>query len=237
MLFRRSLGGLGPKKTATSALANGLVSWWPMQEASGFTREDFVGTNDLGNSFGAITQVTGHVEAFASGFDGGEHHGLFCDDNPTLAFHQPWSLLCWIKLGAYPPTTMGWFGKQFTEFRAHVLGNNIAPGVVQCSFAGQDVYWGTIPDPTQWAMTVTFYDPAGDCGGSLNGGVRSVQAVNPATGIIPDGSNTFWIGQNQTSGGPATAHMGPCALWNRILTDSETAHLWNGGAGRALGAI
>ena len=237
MLFRRNLGGLPPKKAVPiQTLTTGLVSWWPMTEASGATRVDVKGPHNLANGEGAVSQVAGQVETFASGFPGGgSNRALTIGDVATLPFHQTWTVMMWLKPTIVLPTPQGLMGKHHTEFRAFMLGSDSGAGggVLLELVASQPIYFASLT-MAEWALLIWFYDPIGGAGGSKNGGARSVQAV---TSQIPDGSNAFWIGQEAGSGFPFIGSMGPCAFWNRILGDAEVAALWNNGDGLAYNEL
>lgn len=221
-----------------STLLDGLAAWWPMQEASGTPRLDVVSTNDLTGGYEAVAQGTGHVEAFCADiFRSTEtlNYALgIAEEDLTFSFSSTYSMMLWIQPGTHTTYNRGICGKHHTNFRLDIFGTTSGnPGLIIFQPSGTDAYLGFV-DEDEWSMIVVTFDPTGDTSGSLNGAaLGTIATVNPTS---PNGE-IFWIGMDSTGATLFGGLVGPVAVWDRLLDNSEVAELWNGGAGLAYGDI
>jgi hypothetical protein len=218
---------------AASTLLTDLVSWWPMQEASG-TREDVHGTWDLTVNSGSVGQTTGHVEANAA--DVATVNQVLIGDQSGFDFSASWTIAGWVK-----PTslagTLALFGKP-GEFRCLVdTAGKVymqSPGAFSDS---AETLNGAITEG-DWHLFIATYNPAGNVTIQI-GHDTTLGSVftNTVDAAISDGTDPLWVAQSAISDFTMVGATEQWAVWSRVITTDEVTELFNGGAGVTYGSL
>lgn len=227
------------KNQAAVGLGEDLVAYYDFEDASG-NLLDNVGSNDLTETGGAVASVAGKVDN-ARDFSGGTAHFAGADA-AVYDLAGDSTIAVWVKL-ASKAGDMAVFAKQ-----------DFAPGV-QYSYrlfyrqladrwrwsvsddgdgATTEVDAETYGSPQigQWALIVVRHRNGENIGISVNAGAENTAAHT--TGIF-DGTALFTVGAgNQGIGEWFGAPIDELGIWNRVLTDTEVAFLYNNGSGRAF---
>lgn len=217
-------------------LRRGLVSFWPLNEASG-TRSDVHGGNDLTDN-NTVAQGTGNVYANCADFERGNTEYLTVANNSSLNPSEI-TFCCWVQIEAkftqlniaskdnFSANSTREFLLDYESaadrFRAYVFYN---------ATGGFDVLDA---DNFGAPSTATWYFLCLKMGSTLslsvNGGTPDTMAASGSRNIA---STTFSIGAHfngATPFGPWDGLMGPAMFYNRILGDSEVTSLYNAGSG------
>ena len=210
-----------------ATLADGLVSYWTLDEASG-TRSDSVvaSGNDLtdNNTVGSATGIFNNAASFVAA----NNESL---NNAALA----------ALIGADAAITItAWVN--FSDGLRHTIVDSGGDGDIYLR-AGQDpngaqftvkgftvsagVASGSIPSQGVWYLLIASYDPATDTASV------SVDAGTPATASGgPNGTPADFIIGNRTGNiDPMQGLIDEAAIWSRVLTAQERTDLYNGGVG------
>jgi hypothetical protein len=227
--FQPSGGG------GVSTLLTNLVSAWKMGEAAGTTRVDSHGTNHL-TDHGTVGQTAGKNGMAA---DFGVDKWLSVASNSSL---QPstsaFELVGWVNgadLGVGTCVLAArWLAGNF-EYLLYYTGARFklaignADGVGIFGQAQADTF-GPISNNTDYLVRAQ-YNPSGPTIGiAVNGGALDT-VTGPASMFV--GTANLEFGRDEDNGSLfPTAHMNHWNYWKgRILTPTEWATLWNGGAG------
>jgi hypothetical protein len=222
------------------ALADQLVSFWELGEASG-TRADSHGTNHLtdNNTVGQVGD--------AADFESGNSEYLDHADNADLSTGDiDFALAAWVNLeddtafrtiidreGAGP---VGEYNLAY-----HSAGDGSFRFTVYNSNASLDdsVVAAIIPLTATWYFIVAWHDT------TLDKIFISVNAQGtpdeaPRTVTISNTAAPFSLGAYQyggTPGGFFDGLMKRVGFWKRVLTAEEITWLYNGGAGRSYAEV
>jgi hypothetical protein len=222
---------------AASTLLLGLVSYWPLEEASG-TRYDVVGTNHLTDN-NTVTSAAGKVDTSAE-FTAANSESLSINSNTSIQCGDiDFTFAAWVNLGAKTGSAQiiskinsgggkveydfSWVGAPTHRYRLSVAKPTD-------NWVYVDAVSGGNVDLDTWHLIVAWHDHALD---KLyiqvdNGTVDSV-----ATGGALQAASTadLYFGYRQWVGAYLTGKIDEAGFWKRILTTDERSALWNGGAG------
>ena len=238
----RLAGGGGPWYQNGSALANSLVAYWKLDEASG-QRNDSAGANHLTDN-NTVGSAAGLVYPLAGDFVAANSESLSIADNAALSTGNiDFWVAAWVRLTTKTGNVQAFVNKG---------GNTTGPGGAEFSLRyiessdrfGFLIDGGLGPFPTVlantfgavstavWHFLVAKHDKtANKIYISVNGGVLDELAVT----LDPlDSTNGFAIG-GWFSGvlRPADARIGPVMFGkNYVPTAADITFLYNGGLGR-----
>lgn len=221
------------------SLLASLVSYWPLDEASG-TRADAHASNHLTDN-NTVGSAAGRV-GLAADFEAANMEWLHVPDNASLS------------VGDIDFTACGRFQLESLTALRPVIGQYNAGGanqrswVVQCSHNtgkaeaivssnGTDATTLSHPDALTlgaWYFVAFWHDAiANTINVQLNNGAVASQAY--ASGVH-NGTGPFAVGGRYFASGIAEYFDGlidGCAVWKRAQTAAERSWLYNGGSGRA----
>lgn len=213
-----------------ATLADGLVSYWPLDEESG-VRADAVGSNDLTDN-----NTVGYVNLGPQGVvaDFVAASSEYLDRAATIPRDgTSFTLAFWAYIPDPGAATSRWYVSQ---------GNQTAWISKQNEVMAIDVVGGGEAYATTsmagmaagWFFIVAGYNSAtGKSFVSVNDGAVSVSA-GTSTGVSTDAN--FQLGR-VSGGGAGTVYfddaMGRIGLWNSVLAASEITSLYNSGLGKS----
>lgn len=224
--------------TAGNGLLNGLVAYYPMNEASG----NILDAHTAAKTVAAQTTIgnqTGHVYATAREFVNSEMDWALRDDPMNLNALT-------IGFWAYVYTLSGIPG----EYRS-IVGNapvgNYSPGwqlffnhegqlIVSIAAGGMNWLLWHAPyyiSENAWTSILVTHNPVADTVSiNANGSISSTEWTNG----IGDGYQ-FAIGRMSSisDSGYFDGRIGPLAIWNRALSTTEQDAWYAAGAGLAYG--
>ena len=218
----------GPAPSA--GLMEGLVSYWPLDEASG-TRYDYFGPNHFTTATGTLGAAEGKISGSLSCTDG----YLYCDDNDTLDTNE-FSVSCWINIDGSSSN----YRYVIVRQAASDWSNPYGTWAIRISSSGS---------VEGWVGTGLTYDTYVQQGGSLStdewhfvamtydGATLKLYIDNTLEDTLSYSAGDLTSGYgilvgNRVGGTEAFVGMiDEIGLWNRALTADEVADLWNGGAG------
>ena len=237
-------GGTGGSGGTAPTWMTGLISWWKLDEGSG-QRADSVGANHLtpANSIGAQAGKLGQ----AASFDSSSAHDLSIGDNSSLsAGSTSFTISAWVRLNnvgkhnwivAKEGPSPGWTTVEYSlayintppnsRFNFAISDSATASWNVKSDSAG-------VPASATWYFVVGWYDKgAGTVNIQVNGGTVDSKVAGGTQG---DGANAFHIGRTPYNGQTDGMHglIDEVGFWKRVLTSTERADLYNGGAGRTV---
>ena len=226
-----------PLVTRVSTLRTNLVSWWSLNEANG-TRLDSHGTNHLTVS-GSVAVAAANFQKITLGgaadFSGGKlikaaPHGLHSGDRNFTVAGWIWmdtksanrTFAC-VATDAVTPGSQDWrlqYNAVSDRFRMYVNSSSGNWSATANTFG--------IPNTSNWYLLVAYHDNTNNLIGiSVNGGAFE-------TGTGPTTNNNigaeFALGMAGSSE-PHDGKMDEFAFWDRLLTASEVAQLYNNGSG------
>jgi hypothetical protein len=220
-------------------LMRSLVSYWPLDEASG-TRRDAVGSNSLTDN-NTVTGGTGPSGALplASQFTAANTETLSRVDNDTLSVEgQSFSFVIWSYFDSFGANrgiagkdensagNREWFlrySTAITRFSANLQNS----GVNLISLTDLS----PIPSTGEWYMHCLTFN-AQTRQASLSSNARS-RTTGTASGDITASGGAFRIG-TEFGGSFMDGKLSAAALWKRVLTEAEETWLYNDGKGRAF---
>jgi hypothetical protein len=254
-------GGLWPSAGAGGDdLLTNLLSYWKMDEAEGSSRVDATENFDA-TEYGTLPRTTGKVYSYAASYDYDVRAFAYVTEADALEYFNfnyddDWSLAGWFYLveaeegpdsPPYYRTMMsvnwgsyasgGWCfflsGKQLVISLGNLSADNdlryfnhsgvsFQEGGVWTFFAFTHTGTSGQTDgqPLQWWINGAKYTDTNPWG--LVSANTNKQLVIGAT---IDGTH-IWDGA-----------IGPVAVWNRVLTDSEVSSIYNSGSGLAFSAF
>jgi len=220
---------------APSTLLNGLTSYWKLDEASG-TRVDSVGSNNLtaqNNPLGVAAKINDGCQFVAA-----STQLLKCASASNLQVgtnNRTWSF--WVKLNSKPAVAS----------RINIKGDGSSAATTEVSldyltssdrfrFTGfKNPSSVTVPANNFGAVStgvfyfiVAWHDNGSGIAISINNGTED-------TGTMTAGCNStagdYSLGCDTLNALPLDGVVDACGIWNRVLTATEKASLYNGGAG------
>lgn len=215
------------ERAANNTLRSGLISWWPLDEATG-TRYDRVGANHL-TAFNNPVGTAG-LNGPATQFVKASTQSLWIANNPSLQLQTAdWEVNLWIK-----PTTLGFVVTKWnaSSVREWVLQTATATQLQLLVYAANSGPSQNVAGPNlvlgEWSLL--SFGRQGErifCGTNLQLNFTVLTTVIPA-----DATNDLVIGSliRGTAGG-LDAVIGSTGLWRRALSPAERAKIYNAGLG------
>lgn len=236
-------------------LHDGLVAYWPLDEGAGVTAFDLAAGGieaDDGQLRGSPTWLSGgdvKLGASALGFDGATQDVLLSDSFDLDINTSAVTVSAWVNSSVLPAGLPGAFGSIYdSDNDAYVL--YLDKGANELRFKVTDAN-GTAERPGvpaamlttgDWHHVMGVYDGTGTAKIYYDG--VAVDAHYNAALIDPVRTGQVaGIGANPAATAPnagtnfLSGSIDDVAVWNRALGAAEAAYLYNGGAGRAVGAM
>lgn len=234
--FLRRRRFLASQTGGVSPLLTSLVSHWSLEEASG-TRVDDYGDNDLTDN-NTVTMQTGKV-GNAAEFTSANSESLSVADNASLAFAGSFTIACWIyqvtRADASIATKWGASSNEFELITQTTNQGRPSFFVSANGSAAVGAAWGSALSATTWYFVEAYYDHANSLVGvNVNNGTPVTAAF---TGPIFAGTHTLRIGGRDDGAIYFNGRVDEAAIWDRTLTASERAWLYNAGSGRTWAEI
>lgn len=229
----------GSKQMATgNSLLTDLVSYWPMDEASG-NAIDAHAANDL-TDVNTVAAATGKVNG-ARDFNGTNERFILTDNADVSIGDIDVTFACWVYLDAkggdkyvFAKDDEGGVGREYgllfdnfeDRFVWQVSGNGTGMTRIKADNLGS-------PSLSTWYFIVVRHSASGNVIGiKVNDGTENT--VSHTTGII-DGTAPFLVGCGMVTAVTWKYWNGlidEVGLWKRALTGAECTDLYNAGAGR-----
>lgn len=221
-------------------LKEGLVAYWPMNEASG-TRSDSHSTLDLTDN-NSVTQGTGNTYANASDHEAGNSEYLSHASASEFDFSAEFSMVAWVKaesLSTFRVIAAKWSNTSTTTENSYLLWyrtdiNKFELEVTSDGTAGNTILvqgstFGAASTATWYMVYCYVNDADNEMGISVNnGGVDTAtyaQAIKVST-------SEFRVGAFDAAGLlPWDGLIGPFSLYDRPLKPAEVTALYNSGSG------
>lgn len=227
--------------TASSTTLNiGLLAFWDMEDATGATRLDSIGSNNLTDTTSAVSQAPGLVSFAALNNQVGANQGLTSSSSTfNLASGSSFSMSFWFKAFASSGSS---------TYPVIAKANNALAG---CDFAlsvgsGQDLFldWhgatgnnirkrafnSSIFTTTNWNHFAFGFDSVlGAMWFQINNNVR-VYFIELA--IQFSSAPLSFTNYGPTGGSPWQGSIDAAGFWNRVLTPLEVSQLYNSGFGQ-----
>jgi hypothetical protein len=241
---------------AHGALTDNLVAYYPLEDGSGFTAGDAVGVNNgmLSGNFAGTEWTTGKIgdglQFTRTGQTGTNPGGWIAVpgllSNNVLADGGSYTFSAWVNAAEPPGTnnfgTVIWGantdGTNSNHLRVGVNPSNAGPGLARGA---------TRPIPgtedvnligTGWHLVTMSMDAAGEADFYIDGNFEATLAGTREQiwstadsfyfGMEPDGTGT------NAATDPFHGTLDELAIWNRELSASEIAELYNNGDGVSL---
>lgn len=225
-----------------SSLLTGLVSYWPLGEASG-TRDDSAGSNDLTDN-NTVTQAAGKIGDAAS-FVAANSEYLSVADNATLDFTTAFSLSAWIygdNLTANAAVAAKWnftAGQRSWAFQLGPTASNMRMFIAASGEDGGDNFVDftcNLADDT-WHHVVMVYD-GGLAAGSrvalyIDGAAKTPVVTGTLAASLQNSDVELRVGDFQGLDRFWQGRLDEGALWSRALTAGEVTALFNSNNGLA----
>jgi len=211
-----------------SPLLTSLVAHWRLDEASG-VRVDSHGGNDLGdiNTVGSAAGKLGNAASFIAG----NEESLGLGDNAALSMGNiDFTLAFWVWSNSLTGTGLaGKWGAGSLEYLAYFDGTNLRFHVSDNGTDNFSVANSQSISINTWYFYIAWHDATAN---TINLSINNNTAASTAhsTGVH-DGDSSFSLGRNEEGGTWLNGRLDSVGLWKRLLTATERAQLYNGGAG------
>ncbi len=218
-----------------SPLLTSLISYWPLNEASG-NALDGHGSNNLTETSGTIDSAPGRIHK-ARDFELGDTEFFALADNASLSVTAgtgfTWSV--WVNFESLPAgggNEMAFVGKSdFGALTEYLLYSQFDGKFVffagNGAGGGANAIYGAIPVTGVWHNVIGWYDPAG--GGTNNIQVNNDTPVSAANvGGIFDGTTEFRMGAAANNTRYFDGLMEEVYFWKRVLTSDERTGVFTG---------
>jgi len=219
-----------PTSTPTSSVYGGLVAYYTLDDTSGAVI-DSSGNGNNGANNGAARGVTGKINN-AFSFDGADDY-VNSTYKPVYDSDTSFSYSFWIN-------SSGTGAKDIIKADdGDFVGCELADGKAFCHTRIGPSHVGVIGtsdvNDSVWHHIVYVYKRNGNMELWVDG-VNEASSSTASQGAI-NISIPLWFGAGNWLGTPTRPYPGKVdefGIWNRALTGSEIAELWNGGSGKAL---
>jgi hypothetical protein len=213
------------------------TSFWNLEEATGATRIDSVGGNNLTSNNG-VTQVPGKI-GYAAGFNGVNQY-LSILNNSSFNATGSLSLCAWIYPLAVNSSGNGWcilgqWQRGTSGDRAYnieLIDSNVPQFTIRNSANSANQFVTTTAATLNtWNFVVGVFDNVGKTVNiSING---ATFASTSATGGVRVSSTTFNLGAHTaTDSFPYNGYIDMAGFWNGYaLTQADVTYLYNNGNG------
>lgn len=214
-------------------LSTSLKSFWLLNEASGTTRVDSHGSNDMSDT-GTVGQTSG-VSGFAADFEDSIPSYL---SNSSTDYTETgdWSVSFWINPESLT-TNHYVFNRNDAglplDMAIWVTSTGIITGEFRNPSNAKTTYTSSVTLSTAtWTHVVVTADiSAATIKIYVNGSEdTSASAVSTSATTMDQNHTTINIGQNQSGGNTYDGALHDAGLWTKILTSSEVTDLYNSGA-------
>ena len=220
-------------------LIDQLVSYWPLNEASG-DAVDIHGANTLTDT-NTVTSTTGLV-GNAREFTSANAEKLTRTDNATLSVGDDFTWAGWMylksvsttqtlvaKYNGSPNLEYIFYFSTGSGFRFVASSDGAVTGLTQVN---QTIAYNT---PNAWVFVVAWHNAtANTLNMQINNG--TVDSVSHSGGVY-NGTSSLEVGYNTAVVEGGNCLIDELGLWKRILTPAELTWLYNGGAGRSYTEI
>lgn len=222
------------------ALADNLISYWSLEEASG-TRIDAVvaSANDLTDN-NTVTQNTGKIANCAQ-FTSANSEYLSIADNASLSTGDiDFTWTAWVYLDSlskyHMAVTKGTDAGVAANFEYSLYVSDINRPVFSVANTGiGTATWGSGLSVSTWYFLTGYHDSAANVVGIV------VDAGTPVTTSYSGGSKDsalgFNIGRDGIAGRYVNGRIDEVGFWKRVLTSGERTQLYNAGAGMSYADI
>ena len=221
------------------ALADNLIAYWTLDEASG-NAIDAHGSNDLTETSGTIDAASGKVGG-ARDFEAGDTEWFEIADNTDLSTGDiDFTFACWVRaetLASFPCIAQkGWSGLASADREWVLYYNTTSSRFVMEKGAGTAAVsvtasnFGAASTATGY-FVVIYHDSVNDIIGiSVNAGTPNTTSTSTGVnngnrafvlGASTVGQSLYWDGVIDEAG-----------FWKRVLTSDERTELYNIGNGR-----
>ena len=230
-----------PFLSNNSSLFDRLISFWRLDEASGASRVDDFGSNNLTNN-NTVTQVAGRV-GNASGFVVASSQSLSVASNASLQTGDiDFTLTGWIYLTSISvagTAVSRYNGSGAANFEYQIVFADTNRMIFQVSDTGDDNDRTTVTANTFGALSIdTWYFVAvwhDSTANTINISVNNGNADSTAhTGGVFVGTNTFRMGGNGAGTNYLGGRLDAWGFWKRLLTAAELTALYASGNGIEL---
>lgn len=220
------------------ALADNLVSYWKLDEASGNAIDSY-GSNTL-TDHNAVGSATGKINT-ARDFEETSSQYLSITSNATLQMGDiDFTIAFWVKfesLGAYRMLLSKWSDSPDSrEYMVYYdVSRTCVTAIISADGAALTFVDSNVAISTAtWYFVVAGYDATGDAL-NININAGTTQSAAHSGGAFV-GTNAFMLGAYSSGGVPALFHDGLIdepMIWKRALSGAEIANLYNSGNGQA----
>jgi len=218
------------------ALADNLVAYWELEEASG-DRVDSHSTYDLTQS-GTPSNATG-VQGNGVDLELSSSQHLYVADPFHISNNL--SISSWIKPESFTNNDNRWICRWYNQTE-YILRLNAGKVDVlhSCSGGTVQVTGASSLSTGTWYHIVTTYNSTDGLKVYVNNGSPLTAAAN---GTINNSVEPFTIGVARSSGGAVAAGtlfdgiVDEVGVWDKTLTTDEVAELYNSGAGMSYADI
>ncbi len=209
-----------------------MRAWYPMDSASGSTVDDIAGSND-GVRVGPVS-TTGQVAA-AYDFDGSNDY-VYANDSSTLDFgYGDFSIDAWIKTTDSNATIVSKrqvVSGKYVGYLFMVNGGKLLLQIGDTTNSWSNYHSSSMPSVNdgQWHLVAVTVDRSSTTGGRMYIDGNLVYTFNP-TNRSGNTSNSARLEIGRTTGGGNyfDGAIDEVELFNRALSASEIASLWNAG--------
>ncbi len=222
-----------------NSLKAGLVSYWPLHEASG-NRSDMTGAANTLTDTNTVTQNPG-IQVQAAQFTAANSERLALASNALVQMGDIDFTFCFWAYMDSKPAAASWIIKFAAtsgnyDYQIYYLSatDRWQAAVCRATDSAQTVTantFGAAPLST-WQMVTMWHDATGD---TLNIAVNATAPDSVATGgsLQAAGTADFNLG-GYSGGNYINGRMAEVGLWKRVLTTPERLWLYNKGRGRSF---
>lgn len=223
-----------------AVLLESLVSYWPLNEASG-DAIDAHGSNTLTdtNTVGSAAGKVGNARDFESG---STQYFNIADNADVSTGDIDFTFALWVNLESKGDYRI-FIGKDESGQREYLTFYDLASDRFSFSVftpTQVDVLANTLGSPSTatWYFIVCWHDATAN---TVNIQVNNGTADSTATGgaLSASGTAPFRIGARSTAGSllPMDGLIDEVGFWKRVLTAPEKTFLYNSGSGRSYSDI
>jgi hypothetical protein len=220
-------------------LADGLVEYWTLDEASGDATGEKAGVVLVDtNSVGADTGI---VYATARTFDGSSSpiQSLQAAYNAAVDFTGSFTFAAWVYQHAAPSPPFEYHRILSTDAgnAGYRLSTNIAGSywcIVRNGVEWELLHGPSVPSLDAWHCVFFWHDADNDLVGlSVDNSVAITEAYAAGCASSPNGIAIGGVVGDYHFDG----RIGPVACWNRVLNATERNTFYNGGAGKTYASL
>lgn len=223
-----------------NSLKAGLVSYWPLHEASG-TRYDLVGTANNLTDNNTVARVSG-IQVYAGGFTRASSQRLEISSNANLQTGDiDFTFACWVNLTSKPAgsqTLVSKYNVSAGNAEFFLYWDNVADRFNMAVYTATDSSKIAVantfgaPSTAVWYFVVGWHDAdANTVNVAVNASASDATATTGA--LQAAGTAPFSIGGNLAASNYMDGQIAEVGFWKRVLTTQERLWLYNKGRGRS----